>query len=346
MHKIAIIGHFGFNGEYLDGQTIKTKIVARELQNIYGQEDVSCHDTHGGIRFLVKMPFVILTMMLSSQNVIMMPARKGLRMISPVITILNTILRRKIYYVVIGGWLPEILSKNGFLLHILKHFNGIFVETASMQTQMRNLGFDNVIIMPNCKPLDIIKPSEIRVFSHSPYPLCTFSRVVKEKGIEDAIKAVKICNEKIGHIAYTLDIYGQIGKGQQAWFNELMTKQPEYIRYRGCVNYSKSVEVLRDYFMLLFPTFYSGECFAGTIIDAFAAGLPVIASDWHDNANIIKENITGHIFPAHSTEALSKILYESLQNTTHINNMKSQCIREAAKYQPNTVIKTLTSRIN
>ena len=40
-----------------------------------------------------------------------------------------------------------------------------------------------------------------------PLPLCTFSRVMKEKGIEDAVYAVRTVNEHFGRTVYTLDIY-------------------------------------------------------------------------------------------------------------------------------------------
>lgn len=89
MHRISVIGHFGFGGEYLDGQTIKTRIVAGELRKRFGKEDVSFHDTHGGWSFLFRMPFVIFLIMCNSQNIIMLPAHKGLRMITPVIIMLN-----------------------------------------------------------------------------------------------------------------------------------------------------------------------------------------------------------------------------------------------------------------
>ncbi len=36
--KIGIIGHFGFGKEFLDGQTVKTKTLAKELKNIFGDE--------------------------------------------------------------------------------------------------------------------------------------------------------------------------------------------------------------------------------------------------------------------------------------------------------------------
>ena len=52
---------------------------------------------------------------------------------------------------------------------------------------------------------------------------------MKEKGIEDAVNAVKTVNEHFGRTVYTLDIYGQVDSAQTEWFNELENTFPSYI---------------------------------------------------------------------------------------------------------------------
>ena len=98
---------------------------------------------------------------------------------------------------------------------------------------------------------------------------------MREKGIEDAVNAVVSVNTDLGVQAFSLDIYGQVDGAQIEWFESLQKKFPSYIRYGGLVPYDKSVDVLKDYFALLFPTYYEGEGFAGTLIDAYSAGVPV-----------------------------------------------------------------------
>ena len=55
MKKVCVIGHFGFGKEMLNGQTIKTKIVAAELEKQLGCEQIMKIDTHGGARVLPKV---------------------------------------------------------------------------------------------------------------------------------------------------------------------------------------------------------------------------------------------------------------------------------------------------
>lgn len=178
-----------------------------------------------------------------------------------------------------------------------------------------------------------------------PLPLCTFSRVMKEKGIEDAVYAVRTVNEHFGRTVYTLDIYGQVDSVQTEWFNELKSTFPSYIKYGGIVPFDKSVEVLKNYFALLFPTYYEGEGFAGTLIDALAAGVPVIASDWKYNNEVVKDGINGGLVEPKNIERLTKYLIKIANNPEPWLNMRQQCICDAHKYEPDNVIKILLQEI-
>lgn len=346
MKKVSIIGHFGFGGEYLDGQTIKTKTLTTELKKLYGEDEVACFDTHGGIIFLLKMPWVVLRTVMTARNIIMLPAYKGVLFITPLLVLYNILFRRHLHYAVVGGWLPDYVRRYNFLKLSLKHFDDIFVETRSMKQALEDNGLKNIILMPNCKQLEIIAPNAHNRSDEQPLKLCTFSRVMKEKGIEDAIEAVSRCNEQLGYTAFTLDVYGQVWKAQQSWFDALFASQPNYINYRGCIDYNDSVNVLKQYFALLFPTFYKGEGVAGTFIDAFAAGLPVITTNWHDNADIVTHGVTGFIVPVHDVDAMVKAILRLKDDSTLSHNMRNNCLAEATKYLPENVIKILSSRLN
>ena len=139
---------------------------------------------------------------------------------------------------------------------------------------------------------------------------CIFSRITPTKGIEDAIKAVSLANEKAGKTIATLDMYGNVEACDRPWFDAVKASMPETVAYWGRVEFDKSVFKLKEYTALLFPTYYPGEGLAGTVIDAFAAGLPIIASDWHDNANIITDNKNGFIFPTRDVNRLAEIILD------------------------------------
>lgn len=344
MKRVCIIGHFGHGENLLNGQTVKTKIVTKEIVKELGKKEVSCIDTHGGVKALISAFRHALIALKYHKNIIIMPAENGLRIFAPLLVLLNLLFHRKLHYVVIGGWLLEFLKKRKKLTKALMSFDGIYVETNTMRKALEAQGFNDVYVMPNFKDLNILKESELVYHHTEPYRLCTFSRVMKEKGIEDAVNAVKTVNEHFGRIVYTLDIYGQVDSAQTEWFNELKSTFPLYIKYGEFVPFDKSVEVLKNYFALLFPTYYEGEGFAGTLLDAMAAGVPVIASDWRYNPEIVNEK-TGYVYPVHDNHAFVTTLISVGNNSDLLLSKKSDCLKEAEKYRAENVIQCLTSKL-
>ena len=347
LKKVCIFGHYGNGLNLLNGQTVKTKILTDELGNVFGQDEVMKIDTHGGIKTLIKSPIHAFSALKKSSNVAILPAHNGLRVYAPLLSFLRGFFKgRKLHYIVIGGWLPEFLKKRPLLKKCLLKFDGIYVETNTMKEALFKDGFKNVIVLPNCKKLSILTPEELVYHDKEPYPLCTFSRVMKEKGIEDAVNAVKNINEKYGRTVYTLDIYGQVDSGQIEWFEELKSKFPEYITYGGLVPFDKSTEVLKNYFALLFPTYYEGEGFAGTLIDAFAAGVPVIASDWKYNGEIVDSEAYGVLTPVNNIGEIREVLDSLLENCNQWNLKRTSCLNKAALYKSENVINSLLDMMN
>jgi len=95
---------------------------------------------------------------------------------------------------------------------------------------------------------------------------------------------------------------------------------------------------------LLFPTYYEGEGMPGTIIDAFSAGLPVIASDWKYNTEIVSDN-TGIIFKTGNISDLVRCLIELADYPDNIIKKKPYCLKEANRYDPDKVILELFNRL-
>lgn len=342
MKRACILGHFAYGKNVANGQTIKTKILTNELARQFGEKEIKTIDTCGGIKSLIKAPFHVFFALKQSQNVVMLPAHNGVRIYGRLLPWLRPFFRdRKIHYSVIGGWLPKMLKTKKGLAGALKKFDGIYVETETMKRALEAQNFGNVQVMPNCKELKVLTEDELVFFEKEPHALCTFSRVSKEKGIEDAVAAVKSVNERLGRTVYTLDIYGQVDAGQDEWFEHLQKEFPEYVRYGGVVPFDKSVEVLKDSFVLLFPTRFYTEGIPGTIIDAYAAGLPVISARWESFADIVEEGVTGFGYKFGSVEELTNRLLFVAENTETVASMKTNCLAYSKRYLPKEAIQVL-----
>ncbi|WP_456105607.1 glycosyltransferase [Phascolarctobacterium succinatutens] len=345
MNKICVIGNFGSSKGRYDGQTVKTHNTYQALCNILGNQNVNFINTNGGLK---KMPVLIFKTILAAyqnNNIIMLPAQNGLKLFAPLLSVLARISDCKMHYVVIGGWLPDVLRVNAVLRKSLMNFCGIYVETNTMKIRLEKDGLKNIYIFPNFKHIKVLNESDLVITKKEPLKLCTFSRVMKEKGIDDAVNAVKAVNDVIGRNVYTLDIYGQIDKEQTDWFAKLQTKFPDYVKYKGLVPFDKTTEVLKDYFLLLFPTKFYTEGIPGTIIDAYAAGVPVACSKWQSFADLVDDTV-GYGYEFSSEEALENLLTKIyLEDIDKISVMKKACILKSRQYMPEKAIKILINKL-
>ena len=110
--KVAVIGHFAFGLEYLDGQTVKTKILTQALCDHFGENEVLKADTHGWSQNPLKFMRKVWKTVSKAENIVILPAHNGLRVNAPLLAFQKLFFRsRKLHYVVIGGWLPVFLQK-------------------------------------------------------------------------------------------------------------------------------------------------------------------------------------------------------------------------------------------
>lgn len=332
MYKVGICGHFGFGYDFSDGQTIKTKTVYKALVNSLGEENVFAIDTYGWRKNPLGMISRCRKLLSECENVIMMPAQRGVRVFPAVFNMLNKSFGRKLHYIVIGGWLAEELKIAPSLMKPIKKLDCVYVEAEKMRESLHALGVTNAVYMPNFRVKNILGASELVYSSAEPYRVCTFSRVLKEKGIEDAIEAVRYVNAYFGRTVYTLDIFGMIEPEYRDRFYELRQGFEPAITYKGIVGNDDSTDELKSCFAVLFPTYYEGEGLAGTIIDAFAAGVPVIATDWHYNATVIRHLTDGIVYDHTKPGLLGKILLEMAQSPQKLNSLKLNCIEQAVHF--------------
>ena len=344
MGRICVCGAFRLWDVPKGGQEVKTCILADTLEAKYGK--IYRIDTLAK-NSRIKMPFQLLWAMITCTDVVILPAHNGLVVLSRLLSKLNKLFHRRLHYSVIGGWLQDLLPNHPDVMKALHTFTGIYVETKTMMDALQKLGFTNVYVVPNCKPLSIIKKNDLDTSYSEPYKLVTFSRVTEKKGIGTAVDIVTKLNKKYGRKVFLLDIYGPVDSGEdERWFAELQKSFTDAITYRGNAPFDKSVEILSGYFALLFPTQYFTEGIPGTIIDAYAAGVPVISSKWKSFSDVVDEGVTGLGFEFNKGGDLERIMEKVITNPSMIINLKQGCIRKANEFLPQNAIRPLIDRIN
>ena len=337
-YKIGIIGYFATGKSKAGGQEAKTCALDKALKERYGEHQVLNVDTTDWRSDPFKLLFGLVKMARSCDNIIMLPAQNSVRIFLPVFQLLQKFYKNKLLYSVVGGWLPIFLKQHKWLSARAKRLDHIFVETKTMQEQLAQDGFKNVTIVPNFKHITPIKKDDISYISNQPYSLCTFSRVMKKKGIEDAIAVVTHINQSFNEVIFTLDIYGKIDDDYVGNFQKMCAEFPNYISYKGMVEPNESVNVLKNYFAVLFPTRYYTEGVPGSIIDAYMAGAPVIAARWGNHQDVFIHNVTGWGYSFEDCSDFNKVLLRLKDEPSCFTKMKSNCLIEAEHYRPENVI--------
>jgi len=338
--RLLLIGAFPGKKNKLGGETIKNQAI----YNYIKQRDFPCtiiNTENWRDKKLVLGIEIIKKVILSPKTtVILSAANTGARYFLILHRRLH--LKNPIFYWAIGGTLGIEAQNNEHLKDLLKQCKQVFLETSGMQKQLVNLDLHNVQVLPNFRTFFKKQLLIDKTIQHRIKRGLFLSRVCEEKGIELAVEAIKRINCQFIKDKLIFDIYGPIEKSYKQKFNELIATS-ENITYKGIINLlnEDNYSVLSQYDFMLFPTSWYGEGFPGSIIDSFIAGVPVYASDWAYNSEIVKDGITGRIFKTNNLDNLVEVLLKDISQPQILLNMRKNCIKEAQKYHVDNIIPTL-----
>ncbi len=337
MKKIAIIGHFGGKKDFLDGQTVKTKVLYEELlktqkYNIYKVD--TYYKRHNPFKLLWQT-FICA---LFYRDVFLLVSTGGMRVYFPFCAFLNKVFGTNIYHDLIGGSIDkQIIAHPKYKSH-LNSFKANFVEANLIIEKLQELGVTNAVKLPNFKQLQVCSPKD---YTNDTFRFCTFSRVMEEKGIELAVEAINKINKEYKKDICFLDIYGAVDSGYKERFEKLCTDFGDTVSYKGMVHYKHSTETISKYYALLFPTLFKHEGLPGTILDSYASAVPVIASEWYFSHEIIAQGKTGIIYPFDDKEGLYRSIKWAIEHRQEMNGMRVNCASEYSKYDPQINIKII-----
>ena len=138
--NISICGHHAFGKVYLDGQTVKTRIISKTIEDKLGPNKILYIDTCGTYNIIL-MFFKLVYALYRCKNIIILPAHNGLKYISIWLCIWNYFFHRRIHYIVIGGWLKHFLDNHRIVEKCLRKFHKIYVETNTMKHALSKKNF-------------------------------------------------------------------------------------------------------------------------------------------------------------------------------------------------------------
>lgn len=328
-NEILVFGYFGHKSGKLDGQTVKTRACEALLREKLDEKTtlLRTFDTES----LHSQPWRIikwLCLVLRTDKVVYLPAHNNLRFFFPVLYFLSRLFRFEIIYILIGGWLPELIKDKPFFIKKLGRIKAVLAEGKTVaDTLTQRYQWNNVQVMYNFR---LQREENITTSTHNTgdvFRLVFMSRITRKKGI-DVVFAVaeKFQNKN----TLKIDFYGPVFEEDKNHFHAQI-KRYENVQYKGVLEPQNIVQTLSEYDALILPTRYATEGCPGAVIDAYRAGLPVLVSAWNSAGDYVDHKKTGYIVPMDEQETETYVRYIDnwISNKESHRNMKEAALAKA-----------------
>lgn len=175
---------------------------------------------------------------------------------------------------------------------LYKRIDGWIAPTRQILTSLAPLAPKNAAVIPNWVDLARLPYAPHR--PHDPVVLGLLGQVSPHKGHDDAVEALRILGS-----GYRLSI---AGKGDAAYIDALRSRSGSLpVEFAGFVS---QPEFFRDIDILLVPSWE--EPFGIVLLEAMAAGVPVVATDAGGPREILRAGIDGILVPPRDPAALAE----------------------------------------
>lgn len=341
-NKLIVVGAINEGGVATCGETMKNQLFVKKFKELF-DEVITVDTLHWQKRpwVLVRLFFVLLF----NRGAKVVISASGAA--SYLISFLHYIpLKKHVYFWVIGGDFHLTARTKRYNLKALASLKAILVEGKSMVAALNECGLTNVFYVPNSKPI-LYTPTLTPKKEGDTYRFVFLSRVHPHKGIKEICDAVTILNQRGMQDRFIVDFYGRIDSDFEMDFQRMVATSPN-MSYKGFLNLTTNDGYLQlsRYDAMLFPTYWSGEGFPGVVLDANMAGLPIIATDWNLNKEVVEDGVIGFIIPVHDSKALADCMLKFIREEVDLISMKQRCVDYIQQYDvKNVVSRELMQRI-
>lgn len=243
---------------------------------------------------------------------------------------------------VIGGAMGENTMKGFFSPSVIDYMDWTLVESDLMVKQLESVNVNHVLQVPNFKPIMYYPNITSRLDSLKHGRKLNFvflSRIMQDKGCDYIFQSVQNLNTVGYQDRFDVSFYGKI---DDVYKKEFLKKINSFtnVYYKGFLNLQEhaGIDELAGYDVMLFPTYWKGEGFAGVFIDSFICGVPMIASDWAHNRQFLKDMETAMVVPVHDVEALTNKMQDCIDGNVNLQMLSVNCQQYASYYDVNNVI--------
>ena len=237
----------------------------------------------------------------------------------------------KIYWNVIVNLIKRYVKNRKILLIALNN---------DMRSSLVKVGFpdDAIFIIPNFVDGSFFKCMP----NYNGNVIGFVGRLVFVKGIDILLNAFSIVRNEIGDAFLLL-----VGDGAM---REEILKQAkklncsEYVKVTGFVSNNEVPKYLSEMAVFVLPSRHEGT--PNALLQAMAAGLPIVATSVGGVPQLIKHGKNGLLVPPENSEALAKAIIFLLKNKELAKKLGLQAHKDAKQYSVDRIVKVYEKILN
>lgn len=234
---------------------------------------------------------------IKNHDIIFINSSEDYLILLPPILFLNLFHRKKIFLRKFGGELDRSLEhkiKGPLIRRFFPKLTGLFLESKFLVEKFSDIN-PNVFWFPNVRRKHSSKHQMGRVLFSGKFVF--ISQIKYSKGVKELVEAFADSKNNC-----TLDFYGPL---MNLELQEII-ENGRNVSYKGELKPKEVYSTLNQYDVLILPTYYIGEGYPGIIIEAYACGKPVIATNWKSIPEIVDNEKTGYLIESRSSLAISE----------------------------------------
>lgn len=337
--KVLYMGFLPDSENVAGGGEVKTKTVLRALKETHKFSAIETIDTSNWRNEKIKIMAGMAGALLKTDYFIAVASTSTFLSILPVVLFFQKIKRFEVHFIPVGNCLVTNFDHKAKIRNI-NRISGVYVQSETIKTNLKSIGVRNAYVMHNFKySAHYSEPYKWG----EPLKYVFLSRISEEKGIFECIDVIKRINRD--SVKCELDIYGKIDSIIEERFFRAIDGDSS-IRYKGIVQPQDAAAVLKPYYMLIFPTRYEGEGFPGAVIDAFAAGIPLLSSKFANYKDMLKDGYDSILFEFQDYGDMYRKMLFTIHNREIIERMRSNSCRNISKYEPEKEIEVIIRNMN
>ena len=199
-----------------------------------------------------------------------------------------------------------------FIRQAIRSSDKIIAVSEESAGQLRNItGSNNIFVIPNAIDTSAFKFSERSTGerqTEQPVRLLFVGAIGKLKGEKDLIEALAILRDRYSDIKVSFLGYG--AEGLKSYCEQL--KVYHFIEFLGAVSMTERIGFFQKADIFVLPTY--AEAMPMSIIEAMAAGLPVISTTVGGIPELIENGVDGLLYAPGDVDALAEKISFLLDN--------------------------------